>query len=181
MRNLHYLTFLFVLLCALNNADARAFRAWSYEDLLKASDLVAIVEPVSSENTKDAYPGPLYGQALDDFIGHDTKFKVHAVLKGSSPEDKFLVVLHFSYARVKPTSNGARFAWFVPGPLQFKKQVLKDHKTVGEMTVYAEDPIWLAFLKKKHDGRYEPVTDPYDSTDSFRELHQASFFIPFDK
>ena len=55
---------------------------------------------------------------------------------------------------------------------------LKDQKEVGGITVFQETPAWLAFLKKRDDGRYEPVTDPYDTVDSFRELHQSSFFVP---
>ncbi len=174
---LRTIAFFLIVLGSTNSADARRLRSWSYEELLQASDLVAIVEPVSSEDTKDIYPGSLYGHALTEFLGHNTKFKVHAVLKGSGSADRSLIVLHFSYSKKVIFENGARFARFIAGPLQFKKQVLKDEKEVGEITVYAEKPVWLAFLKKKDDGRYEPVTDPYDSTDSFRELHQASFFV----
>jgi len=177
--SLRYITILLAFLCSIPDANARAIRSWSYEELIKASDLVAVIEPVSSTETKDAYPGPLYGYALTDFMGHNTEFKVHAILKGDSRKDKTLTVLHFSYSKdIKWIANGARFARFVPGPLQFRKQVLKDEETIGGISVYSEEPVWLAFLKKRDDGRYEPVTDPYDSTDSFRELHQASFYIP---
>jgi len=174
-----HIAFLLILFGAMNRADGRAVRLWSYEELIQTSDLVAIVEPLSSEDTKDVYAGTPYGRPLDHFLGHNTKFKVHAVLKGIHSPDKPLIVLHFSYSKeVTFVANGARFIRFISGPLQFKKQVLKDEKEVGGVTVYAEEPVWLAFLKKKADGRYEPVTDPYDSMDSFRELHQASFFTP---
>ena len=168
-----------ILLCLVSAADGRAFRLWSYEELLKASDLVVIIEPIATEDAKDIYPGEVYGQTLTDFQGLNTTFRIHAILKGSASTDKPLIVLHFSYSRdVRTLPNGARFAYFVPGPLEFKKQILKDQKEVGGITVFQETPAWLAFLKKRDDGRYEPVTDPYDAVDSFRELHQSSFFVP---
>ena len=60
--------------------------------------------------------------------------------------------------------------------LQYEKRVIKDDKPVGSITVYEEQPVWLAFLKKRSDGRFEPISDPYDSADSFREIHGSSFF-----
>jgi hypothetical protein len=46
----------------------------------------------------------------------------------------------------------------------------------GGIPMYREQPVWLAFLKKRNYGRYEPISDPYDSADSFREIHNSSLF-----
>lgn len=169
--------FLFLLILV-SSAEARVFRSWSYAELLKMSEVVVIIEPLSSEKTKDQYSGHPYGHPLNHFTGLNTTFKVHAVLKGDVLPDKPFIVLHFAYSKdVTFICDGARFVTFFPGPLQFKKQVLKEDKAIGGVTVYQEAPVWLAFLKKREDGRYEPVTDPDDAVDSFRELHQPSFYI----
>jgi len=163
---------LLILLGAGASLQARSVQTWSYEDLVKASDLAAILEPVSTEPTQDIFPGPLHGEAKSDFVGQVTTFKVLATLKGKTESQ--IKVLHFAYSSDKLVIvNGARFAQFVSGPLQFKKQVLQNRQEIGGV---AEQPVWLAFLKKMEDGRLEPVTPHYDSTDSFRELHRASFF-----
>ncbi len=171
---------LFLILCgAVLSLHARAVRTWSYEELIKASDLVAIVEPISTESTKDIFPASSSGRPQTDIVGQNTSFKILATLKGDTQKDATINVLHFVYSPdVLMIANGARFAHFVSGPLQFRKQVLQDEKEIGGITVYSEQPVWLAFLKKMEDGRFEPVTPHYDSTDSFRELHQASFFTP---
>jgi hypothetical protein len=178
MKPKHFALFLFVL-AVVSTANGRIFQSWTFEELLNASDLVAIIEPVSAEYVKDDYPGGLYGRALTDFQGINTTFKVHAVLKGHAETERPLIVRHFTYSQnVTLIFNGARFAHFIPGPLQFRKETLKDQEVVGGFTVYQEIPFWLAFLKKIDDGRFEAVTDPYDAVDSFRELHRSSFYIP---
>ena len=152
-----------------------------YSELLAKADMVAIMEPIKNESVKDAYAGDLYGFAQKDFIATNTTFRVHAYLKGGDAATKELKVLHFSYSKdVGGHANGANFITFVTGPLKYEKRALKDDKPVGGITVYGEKPIWLAFLKKRSDGRFDPISDPYDSADSFREIHNASFNVaPF--
>ena len=41
-----------IVLCLVSAADGRALRTWSYEELLKASDLVVIIEPVSTDDVE---------------------------------------------------------------------------------------------------------------------------------
>jgi len=175
---MRHFTLLLILFGAIHSLHARAVRTWSYEELLNASDLVAIVKPISTEPTKDIFPDSS-GRTQTDIVGQNTSFKILATLKGEAQKDTTINVLHFAYSpEMLMIANGARFAQFVPGPLQFRKQVLQDEKEIGGITVYSEQPVWLAFLKRMEDGRFEPVTPHYDSTDSFRELHQASFFTP---
>ena len=168
----------FALLLLTMPAYARVKAIVSYDQLVAKSDLVAIIEPIVNESAKDPYAGFLYGFAQKDFIATNTKFRVHAYLKGGDATEKEITVLHFSYSKdVGGRANGACFITFVTGPVQYEKRVLKDDKPVGGITVYREKPIWLAFLKKRSDGRFDPISDPYDSADSFREIHGSSFYV----
>ncbi len=158
-------------------SHARLKAIGSYSELLSKADLVAIIEPIKNESVKDPYAGHLYGFAQKDFVATNTTFRVHAYLKGGDAATKELTVLHFSYSKdVGPRVNGACFINFVTGPLQYEKRSLKDDKPVGGVTVYKQQPVWLAFLKKRSDGRFDPISDPYDSADSFREIHDSSFY-----
>ena len=164
-----------LLSCFLGSALARFVPDWPYDKLLAESDLVAIVEPIENKPASDEYSG--YGRPADHFDGTNTRFRVLVVLKPAGDAPKELTVLHFSYSkRVTVILNGACFVRFLIGPLQYEKRNLKDEKPVGGVTVFQEKPIWVAFLKRRPDGRFEPVTGHYDSAFSFRELHRASFF-----
>jgi hypothetical protein len=72
--------------------------------------------------------------------------------------------------------DGACFVRFLIGPLQYEQRALRDGKPVGGVTTFRQQPVWLAFLKRRADGRFEPLTGHYDSTFSFRELHESSFY-----
>jgi hypothetical protein len=157
-------------------SQARMKATVSYSELIAKADIVAIIEPIKNESVDDAYAGFLYGFAQKDFVATNTTFRVQAYLKGGDAATKEITVLHFSYSKdVGPRANGASFIAFVTGPFQYEKRSLKDGKPVGGVTVYKEQPAWLAFLKKRSDGRFDPISDPYDSADSFREIHSSSF------
>jgi hypothetical protein len=158
-------------------SSARGKGIVTYDKLVAKADLVAIIEPIANEETKDPYVGLLYGFTQKDFVATNTKFRVHAYLKGGDAAAKEITILHFSYSKsVGGRANGACFITFVTGPLQYEKRALKDDKPVGGVSVYKQQPIWLAFLKKRSDGRFDPISDPYDSADSFREIHNSSFY-----
>ena len=158
-------------------ALAREVPEWPYEKLIADSDVVAIVEPIENEPAKDAFPDYNYGHSANDFEATNTRFRVCSVLKPADDAPKELTVLHFSYSdRITIILDGASFIRFLIGPLQYEKRDLKDEKPVGGVKAFQEKPVWLAFLKRRADGRFEPVTGHYDSAFSFRELHHASFF-----
>jgi hypothetical protein len=156
---------------------ARRVQVLSYEELVAKADVVAIVQPIDNQPTKDTFPGNSGGYATADFAATNTRFEVLALLKGDgeSPED--LTVLHFGYSKPSIRPNGANFIRFVVGPLQYEKRAVKDGTPIGGVTMFLQEPVWLAFLKRREDGRFEPVTGHYDSARSFRELHEPSFFI----
>ena len=152
---------------------ARPIPGWSYDDLAKASDVVAVIEPLKNENNDEKLK--IEGSKGSDFQGLSTTVKVHYCFKGSLSLDE-LVVKHFKYGPSIGPPDGAEFISFLVGPLKYKKTDLKDDKEVGGITYYQATPSWLAFLKKAPDGSYIPVTGQYDASLSFKELHDPSFF-----
>ena len=59
------------------------------------------------------------------------------------------------------------------------QEIVTYDKLVGGVSVYKQKPVWLAFLKKRSDGRFDPISDPYDSADSFIEIHNPSVYTDF--
>jgi hypothetical protein len=150
---------------------------WDYEKLTAQADLVAIIEPLENQTTNDIFPSYTYGHSTNDFQAVNTRFKVNAILKmtgGSlNPNPQELTVLHFCYSTNKVLIiDGAEFANFPIGPLHYDEKISdKDGKFITGFIII-QKPVWLAFLKLRKDGRYEPVTDQYDSLFSFRFLHR---------
>jgi hypothetical protein len=170
---------LIIAICAssfVTRASARPIPGWSYETLLSQSDLVAIIEPLENLAARDSLAGDTHGYSTNDFDAINTRFTVHGVLKTREDSPTNLIVLHFAYSKHVAVFNGARFTRFLIGPLQYEKRALQNKKEVGGITVFQEKPVWLAFLKRRADGRFEPTSGQYDSALSFRELHEPSFF-----
>lgn len=174
MTGIRFLFCLLFLLTTSKNSDARLqTKMWGYQQLLETSDLAAIIEPLSTKETKDKFPADSTTPEANNFIGLNTTFIVHAVLKGQSPPKNSIVILHFNYADEMTMNlrNGARFVHFEPGPY------LRIGNSRDNIAFFA-NPTWLAFLKQRKDGRYEPVTGFYDAAYSFRELSVPGFARP---
>jgi hypothetical protein len=157
---------------------ARLSRAWTHEELLAESDFVGFIEPLSNEPTKDVFTIEVNGGEKINYHGIDTHFRVALVLKSRSKAEKQLTVLHFSDESAEAVVNGPEFIYFPIGPLEYEKRFLKDGKELSKMTIYAGEPLLLAFLKHRSDGRYEPITGQEDPDESFYELHRPSFPYP---
>ena len=123
---------------------ARGLENWSYERLSKESDLVVIAKPVQSEDSPDRTKDNLW---KIEFIGINTKFDVLHVLKGKSKSAK-LTVLHFR-ANVQIQDG--------PGFVTFRTKDLRYTLEDGTKIEAAGPARYLLFLKKRDDGRYEPV------------------------
>jgi hypothetical protein len=111
------------------------------------------------------------------YAGIDTRFRIEAILKPDGKATKELTVLHFSGEHAETTFavvNGPSFIYFTVGPLQYEKRVLKDKKVISEITVLQGEPLWLAFLKRRADGRYEPLSGRDDPDESFFEVHRPT-------
>ena len=166
-----------LLLCTVSlPSTARILNAWPYDRLVAESDLVAIVEPIENRSAMDIFPDYSYGHSANDFVATNTRFRVATVFKGNLESAAEATVLHFGYSANVPTVNGAHFVRFAIGPLQYEKRAIKEGKPIGGVTAFLQQPMWLAFLKQREDGRFEPVTGHYDAALSFRELHESSFY-----
>ena len=157
------------------SAFARLVPLWPYDKLLAEADIVVILEAIENEPAKDEFPGNNYGHPQADFDATNTRFKVQSVLKTTGDTPKELSVLHFTYSkRVNLIANGASFIRFPIGFITYEKRELKDGKPTGEVEHVKFQPMWLAFLKRRADGRFEPLTGHYDASYSFKELRGAS-------
>jgi hypothetical protein len=149
---------------------ARAVRIWSYDELLKASDVVAIVEPIKSENNRSQFE---WADSAECFQGLSTTFKVHSYFKGANSTTE-IVVKHFGHIAGKMfPANGPELAYFAIGPQSFDVSApQKDKPGANEVIerVSTNNPCWLAFLKRNDDGTFVPVTGQIDSLMSFRWL-----------
>jgi hypothetical protein len=157
---------------------ARLTRAWSHDELLKESDFVGLLEPLSNESTKDIFSIKVSDGNQINYHGINTVFRVDLVLKSDGKAGKQLTVLHFTEEGAEPVANGPNFIYFPIGPLDYEKRFAKDGKEISKMTVHMGEPLLLAFLKRRSDGRYEPVTGQEDPDESFYEIHCPSFPHP---
>jgi hypothetical protein len=127
---------------------ARRVLQWSYQDLTKEADVVVIARAIESENTKDEHKSDW----SIEFEGVNTRFEVLGVLKGET--DKTITLLHFEWGNAKPGKEGDDFIRNGPHLIEFKKGI----------------PEYLLFLKRRSDGRYEPVSGQIDPDRSVREM-----------
>ena len=122
---------------------ARVVRGWSYDDLAKEADTVLIVS-VSAPSERTGKQEDFHGQPFDTV---QTKFKVHAVLKGKYSTPSY-ELRHIAY----PTTtycmvNGWEFRWF-----------------------NQPDEFFLVFLKMTGPGSFVPLTGQEDLKWSFVSL-----------
>jgi len=140
-----------IVLGLIGIASARVARAWSYQELLDKSDLVAIAIPTATNNTKEQIELPGFmGQRV---VGVETKFSVHALLKGDKALKEF--VLH----HYRPDDTGM----IVPNGPGFLSFEPVDNPTALRRT-------YILFLVREADGRYAPVVGQADPGLAIREL-----------
>lgn len=149
---------------------ARRVESWPYERLFQESDLIVIARGIRNEPCDEVWPEDDF--SIDRFVGTQTVFKVQSVLKGGTPDS--VRVIHFSY------KQGATLYDDGPGFVNFLTEsvvtaakkpshdsgVLQERAAVVERLV--SQPEYLLFLKKRSDGRYEPVSGQMDSAFSVR-------------
>ena len=170
MRLFKYLSLLFVvgLLVGQNPLHARFVRDWSFEDLVKASDLVVIAEPITNSNNSDQDEA-----SPKDVQGVSTTFKTLGCLKGTPGKDT-VVVKHF-IEKSKTRSNAGGLINFLIGPISLKVTFQRKGEA-GEQSSEILKPKWLLFLAAGPDGSYRPVSGQHDPEYSFHEIHDASMF-----
>jgi hypothetical protein len=152
---------------------ARLSRAWTHEERLGESDSVGLVEPVSNEPREDVFTIEVNDGHKIHYHGINTVFRVELVFKSHGKTEKQITVLHFTEEGAEPVANGPNFIYFPVGPLDYEKRfVKKDGQELGKAQVHKGEPLFLAFLKRRADGRYEPVTGQEDPDESFYEIHR---------
>jgi hypothetical protein len=156
-----------VPLVAAGVGDARRLPDWPYEKLFKEADLVVIAEPQGTASTKDDFgdnPWPL------EAIGRETTFRVAHVLKGEPGKDP-IKVLHFAFGAPKAGEGDAPVVRNGPGFVAFRtKEVTADTADRAHDWFTLPRPQYLLFLRKRADGRYEPVSGQTDPNLSVREV-----------
>jgi len=152
--------FLSALVCLtlISNLDARQIDLWPYDRLEKEADLIVIGIPDNSLDTGEIVHGSLWQK---DFLGVNTTLKVRGVLKGRfrNPD---IMVFHLRKPETMILENGPYLATFNLQPIE---QILPGGKRQMAKREY------LLFLKKRKDGRYEPVSGPLDSAHAIREMN----------
>lgn len=161
------------------SAYGRLMPVRSYEWLVNNADVVAIIEPISSKQVDRVMTDLFPGAPGKKVLTLNTSFKVHAVLKGELKKDEPLIILHYVYEddRNYPM-NGAPFAKFFFGPLKVKIEVFREGGRIANYEMTDQVSTVLAFLKKRFDGQYVPVTGQEDAVCSFRQLHEM-FYSPW--
>lgn len=129
-------------------AHARFVHSMSYGELVAKSDLIVLIEPFATHLASDTFPEIPAAESDRLFQAFNTDFKVRAVLQSSGNVPHELTVLHFLHT---PGPIGPDAAEFV--------------KFLGEGA--PKNTTWIAFLKKRPDGRYEAITGQVDPAYSF--------------
>jgi hypothetical protein len=138
--------------------QAREIEMWPYDRLKSEADVVVVGLPEKSEDSGEIINAPLW---QTDFVGVNTTFKITGVLKGR-PHAETLVVFHLRLPEGKHLDPSPLLAAFRNEPLQVeaKKYGLTGHSK----------PEYLMFLRRRQDGRYEPVSGPLDAAHAIREM-----------
>lgn len=166
-------------------AYARLTRAWTPEELRDESDFIGIIEPIANELVDEKLTlGLMRGQLV--LPGVNTRFRVeltfkvtrksflHAIFFWRYTPPTEVTVLHFQQTDAAlDVANGPLLVNFPLGPVRYEKRTSKDKQEISNVHMSGATPQYLAFLKRRADGRYEPTTGQEDAMDSFRELHIA--------
>jgi len=145
-------------------ASGRLVEPWSYDKLLKESDLVVVAEAKKTEDTTDKPTDPLFKADLDYVVGRTSTLEIKGTLKGKASGEE-IKVLHFRVKEGWDIVNGPHLVAFRT------KSVEVRHEGRSE-AVFARQQ-YLLFLKVRKDGRYEPVAGQYDVDLSVKELYSA--------
>ena len=130
------------------SASARVFRVWSYEELLKEADVVAIVKVTKIEDTKARLEGNGDPGWYQGKLAHAT---VGLMLKGDARKS-----LSFQFFALHP-----KFQYPLDGPL------LANLSKAGKVH-------YLVFLKKTADGALAPATGHGNARASIYEVAPQS-------
>lgn len=137
--------------------QAREIDMWPYDRLEHEADVIVVGTAEKSEDSGEVVHVQLM-QA--DFIGVNTTFKVTGVIDGRLRESELVL-----YTLRLPEDKILNQA-----PMTVKFQTRTSVPGLSTRVSRQSVPEYLLFLKKRKDGRYEPVSGPLDALHSVREL-----------
>ena len=153
------------------------FQALALRRARRESDVVAIVESIENVPAQDNSPFAVDTHPSTHFAAPNTRFRVAAILKATGEP---LSSLLFCISNT-PGTSGLRTArtLFALESVPFNTRSGTSSMASPQVKSIAlqQQPVWLAFLKQREDGRFEPVTGTMFRR-SFRELHEPSFYSP---
>ena len=156
------------LLLTAFSVSARQIENWTYDRLFREASLVLIASAKQTKDTADQI------EAGHDkgFIGQETAFEVHRILKGDLKSDHELRVLHYRLPQDILTANGPLFVSF-----RHEESRLEGVLNGVSFAASIPAPDYLLFLRLRADGRFEPVSGPIDSALSVREINAGDGFF----
>ena len=152
---------LLVAMHAIASSDPRQ-EPWLYDQLQAQSDVIL----VGRLHRTTPHNLPCKELELVPVSGETATFSVVLVIKGDIT-DKTLEVVHYLFRPEAGVVNG-------PQLIEFKDQsiTVKEVKPVQSEAKYDLGvPEYLMFLRKRSDGRYEPVSGQWNAVYSFREVY----------
>lgn len=166
---------LIALLCS--QAEARLVETWTFQRLKDAADIVLIGSVASTKPWPEKLqPEKLPPKSLErqyaksfgkDLEGQVTTFEVATVLKGKEV-GKQIELVHYRVAGRIGIRSGPILASFRKEERTLVVKSIDGGKEEHEVVLGT--PQYLLFLKKRDDGRYEPVSGQVDSAFSVRWL-----------
>lgn len=147
-----------------SRADARRIESWSFQRLKESADLVVVASVASTKQWPEKVQDDLFGKDLE---GQLTTFNVAAVFKGQDI-GKHIEVVHYRVKEGVLLQDGPILACFRKTGLRLGIEAVDGVKHKAE--VMEGTPYYLLFLKKRSDGKYEPVSGQIDSGLSVRKL-----------
>ena len=147
------------------SAFARPVAHWPYEKLMQESDLVVISTVVSVVEFDGTIRLPVDWSFL---VAQVTTFDVHGVLKGEIDSE----TLELIHCRIGDLGGGTLWNWPTLAHFELEERTSAT-ETAGNVNAVPTQEIelsYLMFLKRRDDGRYEPVSGQVDSALSFRKV-----------
>ncbi|RPI23771.1 MAG: MBL fold metallo-hydrolase [Acidobacteria bacterium] len=166
-----------VLLGTVSFGQARPVGFPKLSQMWEQADLVVVIQPLSREQTSDQLD-PKYVQHYRPdwrYQGFNTRCKIVEVLKKAASVPDFkepeIRIRHFGYTG-PGEFNGGVFAYFHLPPKKYATYPASaDFRSAEtDLPIGYSDLVFLAFLKARPDGRFDPLTGDYDSSPSFRIL-----------
>ena len=153
-------------------ASASKIEQWPYGKLHEEADIVAVARAVSTVPSGDKWEAA--GFEKDRFKGVETTLELAHAFKGK-PADSFKL-LHFQYKDPSASCNDG------PGLVSFLTGARPNDGRQGGgesmPEIQGDSPEYLLFLKKRADGRFEPVSGQVDPDASVRMLSWCDWFQP---